>query len=703
MLPTLLLAASLGLPGGNLLLGRPATGTGLAGAPGATDGLLATEGASAADTERSGRAVRLLDPSAHFVVDLGAVRPVGALLLQADAGDDYMVEGSPDGTNWRGLVRIEAGDPSGGLRTRRAPVVPPREVRFLLVHASGGDGRYAVGELAAYSQPPPSWSRPATSPTPPRTGPTEGDRLVVARAFLALAAALLLAGGVLLRRKGRPETLARLRDRALVALGLLSAAAFFGFGQLHGGRLVHVWDSFHYVVGAKYFPEVGYTGLYEAALAAERAAGLLPPGMTVPLRNLTTNAIETTSADDALAIWPARLGPRWEAFVTDVLWFRAEAGPETFRRFLLDHGYNATPAWGILGSLLARAAGPATDGSVRALALIDPLLLLGAWLLVFRAFGFRAACVALVFWGTNFPGRFDWNGGSFLRMDWLAAAMSGVALLKMGRPRLAGVALGLSTLLRLFPGAILLGLGAAAIFRLARERRLETVRTELRVAQGALLAAAVVLPLSLLAAGGFESIRWSAWSELAANSRKHLATPLTNNVGLATTLTWRDATSGRALVFPEAVEIWKGWKDTKSAALRDARPLRLAFSAAFLAACAWAFRSRPSWAAAAGGSGLVFVLADLTCYYASVLLLLALLHAEREEVGVVTSLLAASTGAVPFLLTWDDQRYAVVGALVLGAFALLLALLARKESGRNAATPPGSRRRKDRPAPTRGG
>ncbi len=159
-------------------------------------------------------------------------------------------------------------------------------------------------------------------------------------------------------------------------MGLLSAAAFFGFGQFHGGRLVHAWDSFHYVVGAKYFPELGYTGLYEAALAAERAAGLLPPGTTVPLRNLSTNAIETTSADDALAKWPARLGPRWEAFVTDVLWFRAEAGPETFRRMLLDHGYNATPAWGILGSALSRAAGPATDGSLRALALLDPLLLL---------------------------------------------------------------------------------------------------------------------------------------------------------------------------------------------------------------------------------------------------------------------------------------------------------------------------------------
>ena len=92
---------------------------------------------------------------------------------------------------------------------------------------------------------------------------------------------------------------------------------------------------------------------------------------------------------------------------------------------------------------------------------------------------------------------------------------------------------------------------------------------------------------------------------------------------------------------------------------------------------AFAFRRRPAWAAAAAGAGLVFVLADLTCYYASILLLLGLLALEREEAGVVTSLLAAATSAVPFLLRWEDDRYALVSALVLAAFALLLALLAR--------------------------
>ncbi len=678
MLATLFLAASLTLPEGNLLLGREAQGRGLSGAPAATDGLLAAEGSSAASAEAAGRAVRLADPNAYFAVDLGSPRPVGALLLQADAGDTYLVETSADGRSWTGILRIEPGDAAYGMRTRKAELPSPREARFLLVHAEGGDGVFAVGELAAFTQAPASWREPP----PPAAAPeslSKDDLLVGLKGLIALTVALLLGWGVVLRRRGTPTRFAKIRDRALAGLGLLSAAAFFNFGLFHFGPFIHTWDSYHYVLGAKYFPELGYTGLYEATLAAERATGLLPPGSALPVRDLATNAIRISNADEALAVWQPRLGARWEAFVTDVLWFRTRTTPEEFRRILLDHGYNATPAWSILGSALARAVGPVTNRSVGLLALLDPLLLLGAWLFLWRAFGWRAACVALVFWGTNFPGRFYWNGGSFLRMDWLAVAMAGVALLKLGRPRLAGAALAFSTLLRIFPGALLLGLGLAAAWRLARERNLKSVREELLVAQGALLTALVVVPLSLLSAGGFSSVRSGAWTEFAQNSRKHLATPLANNVGLGTLVTWRPSTRGLALSETAKTEPWSAWKDAKHAALRDSRPLRLFLTAAFLGALAFAFRNRPGWAAAAAGAGLVFVLADLTCYYASILLLLGLLALEREETGIVTSLLAASTSAAPFLLRWEDDRSALVSALVLAAFALLLAILAWEE------------------------
>lgn len=699
MLGPLLLAATLALPNGNLLLGRAAEGRGVSGGAAATDGLLAPEGAAGAEAALLGRAARLEGKGAVLIVDLGEPRPVGALLLQADTGDACLVEGSLDGRSWAGLLRVEPGEAVPGMRTRREPLRAPRELRFLLVRPQSGDGAFYVGELAAFVSAPASWSQPPAAPEGDAAARAAESRPAAVSALLALGAALLLGLGVVLRRRGRPGCLARPRDLLLAALGALSVAAFVNFGSFHSGRFVHVWDTYHYVLGAKYFPELGYTGLYEATLAAERAAGLLPPGATLPVRDLSTNEIRMESADDALAKWTARLGPRWPDFVTDVLWFRTRTTPEHFRRILLDHGYNATPAWEILGSALARAAGPVTDRSLLLLALVDPLLLLGAWLLVGRAFGWRAACVALVLWGTLYPARFSWTGGSFLRMDWLAATMAGVALLKLGRPRLAGVALAFSTLLRLFPGALLLGLGAAAAARLARERKLEAVREELRVAQGALLATVVLVPLSLLAAGGFGAPRWGAWREFAANSEKHLATPLTNNVGLGTALSWRPATRGAALVKDGTIEPWAPWKDARRASLAATRPVRLLAAAAFLAGVAFAFRSRPPWQAVAAGAGLVFVLADLTSYYAAILLLLALLWHEREEAGVVTSALAAATGAVPFLLTWEDDRYALVSVLLVAAYGLLLVLPARKE-GPAPATPRAGRRRTARRAPS---
>ena len=38
--------------------------------------------------------------------------------------------------------------------------------------------------------------------------------------------------------------------------------------------MVHHWEQFHYFLGSKYFPEVGYDGIYVASLAAERELDL---------------------------------------------------------------------------------------------------------------------------------------------------------------------------------------------------------------------------------------------------------------------------------------------------------------------------------------------------------------------------------------------------------------------------------------------
>jgi hypothetical protein len=62
---------------------------------------------------------------------------------------------------------------------------------------------------------------------------------------------------------------------------------------------------------------------------------------------------------------------RWAGFQRDVAWFRDRMSPSSWLRSQRDHGYNATPVWGLLGHALADLA-PASDGSILALTLIDP-------------------------------------------------------------------------------------------------------------------------------------------------------------------------------------------------------------------------------------------------------------------------------------------------------------------------------------------
>jgi len=111
---------------------------------------------------------------------------------------------------------------------------------------------------------------------------------------------------------------------------------------------------------------------------------------------------------------------RWRSFSRDVAWFRSQLPLRRWKLTQTDHGYNGTPAWGLFGGLLAHS-GPATDAQILALRLIDPLLLLLTWAAVGWTFGWRVLCVALLYWGTNYPAQYGWVGGSYLRQIEFAA------------------------------------------------------------------------------------------------------------------------------------------------------------------------------------------------------------------------------------------------------------------------------------------
>ena len=399
------------------------------------------------------------------------------------------------------------------------------------------------------------------------------------------------------------------RNQLLALVGMVSFFAFWNFGAFHFHNYTHFHEAFHYYVGAKYFDELSYLRLYDCASIAEAENPALRRRVELrKIMNLRTNLLGDTT--EVLA-HPGRckqhFSPaRWAAFTADVDYFRTRLGVKRWEEVLGDHGYNATPVWNVAGTLLANLA-PASDEQIWWLTRIDPLLLAGMLALVAWAFGWQALCVALAVFATNFPSRFTWTGGAYLRWDFLFHMTAGVCLIKKDRPLWGGYLLGVSALLRVFPVFLLLGpllvvvqqLGARLRRRSrARAGRLSSLdRSCLRVLLGAALAAVTLVPISLATSGGVDGYR-----AFVQNSKKHVATGLTNYMGWRTVATYKEAEAGRHLFSNRETDPWQRWKAARLRTFHQRRWLYAAGVIGFAGLLAWKGGAR-SQRLGGGGDG----------------------------------------------------------------------------------------------------
>lgn len=490
------------------------------------------------------------------------------------------------------------------------------------------------------------------------------------KAAVATATALLLTAGLWLRARGRAEAWRRPRDAALAVLGIAGALCWWNLLQFNFPGYAHPSDTFHYYLGAKYFPELGYTRLYECVAVADVESGV--PEATVAqrhVRNLETNELQHPTA---VLAHPARCKShfdpaRWASFVREEAALRRAAGPRRWARFQQDHGYNATPLWTAIGRFLT--AGPLSAHQILALRLIDPVLLLAMWAAVAWGFGWRTAAVGAVFWGTNYVSPFGWTGGSILRQGWLAATVLGIVLLRRDRPVGAGVALTTATLLRIFPGFAVLGVGLGMLGRWARERRVKPSPRERRFAAGCAATLVGLGALSAVATGGV-----STWEAFAANSRVHLSTPLANHVGLRTVLSHDPDATLSVASDPDLPDPLTPWKQARRAQYARHALLHAALVAGFLVLVARAGAFRPAWVAATLGIATIPVALELTGYYWSVLLCLAFLHRRHPSVGAGLTGLAALQWAVAQVWHWTDEIHVWISVLTV-AFCVYVVLL----------------------------
>jgi hypothetical protein len=654
-----------------------------------TDEAVAPEGAQ----WDSPVAVVLDTPAGSVTYDLGQPTTLGAFYVQADANDTYKIFGSLDGTpnSFKVLGEVEMVQ-GHGLRGRTVSINPTL-VRFVRIGEGLGDGFYSISEFGAYCRPP--------TPFPPQFRKVDApaarvpvlpwwkfywwDNEVSARfeMLLAIGGMALILWGIGLRAKNTPDEHAKLRRRLLMVVGVLAFGAYWNFGFFHFRNYIHVWDTYHYYVGSKYFPELSYDRLYECvSLADSEEPGLRRRVELRKIMNLRTNMMGPTT--DILA-HPEHCKDhftpeRWQSFKRDVAYFRNAHGVKRWEEAQTDHGYNATPVWNVLGTTLANLA-PASDTQIDLLSLLDPAYAFGFMGLIWWAFGWRTLAVALCVFSTNFPSRFYWTGGAYLRWDWLFYLVGGVALIRREKYFAGGLFLSYTTLLRVFPVFVFIGPVMVLVQEYLKTRKLD--RRYLSIVAGAALGVAVLVPISLVKSGGIQG-----YVHFKQNSAKHTSTPLTNYMGLRTMIAFAPSEAGRFLKNDRMEDPWGPWKLARLRTFRERVVLFAVAALGFLALLWFAVRGVEPWVACALSATMIAVGVELTCYYYSFLIVVALLYDKRKEAGAALLAVTAATSFIDWaptrflpetgiwrwlkMPTWLDEQYMYMGAVTLIAFAWIL-------------------------------
>ncbi len=370
-----------------------------------------------------------------------------------------------------------------------------------------------------------------------RAGPRHGGVSTLWQLGIAGgAAALAVAGAVLL---WEPEdvdslklamtilamlgvTLGWIADRQRWAVasravtGLLVALALVAITVESGGRAYRLfarddiaeWNAFHYVLGTKYFPELGYADFYNGmALADAETDDIFSSFRTV--RDLHTNEhinVRTAIRRAREAGIRERFSDgRWEELKRDLHRMLTHRGARRWSGPLNDLGFHPSPAWMIPHLWVLNTVDISRQRTLTWLCSADIPLVLLTLVLVGWAFGLRTAAVSGL-WLHLYFGNTGLLVGGYFHYDWLFWTVAAVALYRKGFPLLAGVALAYPAMMRGFPGLLALYPGIQLVKPLLR-------RAWPRPRHARFVAALVVACLALVALSSCTRQGFGAWTE----------------------------------------------------------------------------------------------------------------------------------------------------------------------------------------------
>jgi hypothetical protein len=303
-----------------------------------------------------------------------------------------------------------------------------------------------------------------------------------------------------------------------VVLAVVSVIAFWAqtsarSKNVGNDKQMNPWGVYHYYMGVKYFDELGYTGLYEQTLAAD-ADGKRRLAKVNKIRNLTNYKLEKIDFANYFKRSDAFSDARWREFKSDVNYFTKGRGIEFWKHVLRDRGYNASPAWNAFASLLIKLFSIQKPASQTFLIFVDVFLVLLAFGLSVRAYGWTRSLLVLSAFYLWFGNSMHLFGQIYI-LDWFAACWAGISAWRLGWARTSGIFLAYATMVRVFPAALFLGPLLYAGVKLIRLRRLDLPYR--RFFLSAFLCAVVLFALG----GAHTRQGFGAWKMFASNTIEH--------------------------------------------------------------------------------------------------------------------------------------------------------------------------------------
>lgn len=635
------------------------------------------DGAFASPGERwnADPAVVLHSASSEVVIDFGSMQALKALLLQADNNDVYLVEAAKEKDGWEFVHRFLPNSTGEGLQVQH--VVLPEIVlaRYVRLRPAHGDKAYSIAEFQAFERTPSRLFERIGRQKPSLAGVASSlltqERADMLKRALSAIGIVFLIWIVVARLSESEDDHRRIRSVLFICVSVLAGMFWFNGFRFHFSGYVHYWDFYHYYMGAKYSPELGYSSIYDCGVVADFEDGYTVPESNRVYRNLTANTIQDVSH---LAAMPHICKDhfsqeRWEDFKTDIRYFRAKMSQTRWHNIHLDHGFNATPVWSISGFILTNMGG-ASDRQIVSLASIDAVLMVVMWFFLWWAFGWEVMCIAMIYWGTNYPARFWWTGGSFLRHDWLFWCVLGVSCLKRNLHGLAGATLTYAALLRVFPGALLVPICIKYVYESVSQRKLLPYPNQRRFALGAIGTGVILVLLSF-----FPAQSKNVWYDFIQNSRKHLETPLTNNMGLKTVVKYKLENRTRFSVDETQTDPFGVWKREQLETFDERKIIFYVIVLTFFVLLARAAIRHEDWTGAVMGVALVPIATELTCYYYGILLLLGCLWVKRMRAGIMLLVFSwLSYFVSEFWKPYDEHFVYISAIVVLFSFYLVWSL-----------------------------